>query len=123
MTDFQFIGVTARSLGLTRSSTPKLSMLASLDHNIHFYPLPADFNIADPLLYVVDCPVSDIAASRGLARGLLYTHKGQLVAVTHQEGVVRAEINGKKESGLVEQGVVAGDEQPGKKGKGPRAKL
>lgn len=38
----------------------------------------------------------DVASGRGFVRGCVYTEKGELVASTSQEGVIRADISGKK---------------------------
>ncbi|MAI78064.1 MAG: acyl-CoA thioesterase II [Deltaproteobacteria bacterium] len=59
-------------------------MLASLDHAIWFHkPLRAD----DWLLYHQDSPSA--FGARGLARGNLYTIKGELVASVVQEALIR----------------------------------
>jgi len=113
MSDFQFIGTASRAVGLTRVSQPRLGMLASLDHSTHFYPLPPDFDLASPLLHVMEATITDVPSGRGVVRGLLYTKDGTLVATALQEGVVRADVSGKKkERGLVEGGAV-GDEDEG----------
>ena len=90
ISDFQFIGTAARRLGLTAISNPRLGMLASLDHSIYFYPLPRDFDPSAPLLHVIEAVVVDTEPGRGVVRGRIYTDKGELIAVTMQEGVVRA---------------------------------
>ena len=59
-------------------------MMASLDHAMWFHrPFRAD----EWLLYVQDTPSSSFA--RGLARGLIYTEAGNLVASVTQEGLIR----------------------------------
>ena len=59
-------------------------MMASLDHAMWFHrPFRAD----EWLLYVQDTPSSSFA--RGLARGLIYTESGSLVASVTQEGLIR----------------------------------
>ncbi|HEX4821656.1 MAG TPA: acyl-CoA thioesterase II [Acidimicrobiales bacterium] len=59
-------------------------MMASLDHAMWFHrPFRAD----EWLLYVQDTPSSSFA--RGLARGLIYTESGSLVASVVQEGLIR----------------------------------
>ncbi|KLT46172.1 Thioesterase/thiol ester dehydrase-isomerase [Cutaneotrichosporon oleaginosum] len=95
-TDFQFIGTGARAVGLSGTSKPRLGMMASLDHCLHFYPLPADFDPSAPLLHVMDSVQVDVASGRGFVRGCVYTENGHLVASTSQEGVIRADISGKK---------------------------
>jgi acyl-CoA thioesterase 8 len=110
MSDFQYIGVASRSVGLTRISKPRLGMLASLDHSTHFYPIPADFDPSSPILHVMEAAIVDVPAGRGVVRGLIYTQNGVLLATTSQEGVVRADL-GKAEKGLVEgRGVGEEDE-------------
>ncbi|KAK4687359.1 hypothetical protein P7C73_g2754, partial [Tremellales sp. Uapishka_1] len=116
MTDFQFIGTASKSVGLTRSSTPRLGMLASLDHTTHFYPLPPNFDPSTPLLHVMESPLTHVASGRGVVRGLLFTASGQLVAVTSQEGVVRADLKGMEERGLLE-GRGVGEEEEGVRSK------
>ncbi len=59
-------------------------MVASLDHAIWFHA-PCDVN--EWLLYTVDSPWAGNA--RGFTRGLIYSHTGQLVASTTQEGLIR----------------------------------
>lgn len=102
ISDFQFIGVASRAVGLTRVSAPRLGMLASLDHSTHFYPLPPNFDPSSPMLHVMEGVITDVASGRGVVRGLIYTQDGVLIATTLQEGVVRADTRGKKEKGLVE---------------------
>lgn len=108
MTDFQFIGTAARSIGLTSASSPRLGMLATLDHTTHFYPFPADLDASRPLLHVMEAASTDADSGRGMVRGLVYTEKGVLIAVTSQEGVVRADM------GSVERGVREGGGFEGK---------
>ncbi|OCF32742.1 acyl-CoA thioesterase II [Kwoniella heveanensis BCC8398] len=111
MTDFQFIGTASRSVGLHQGSTPRLGMLASLDHTIHFYPLPDDFDPSAPLLHVMESQAVDVASGRGVVQGRVYTSQGVLVAVTSQEGVVRADLKGLVAKGLVEGGAVGEEER------------
>jgi acyl-CoA thioesterase-2 len=59
-------------------------MMASLDHAMWFHrPFRAD----EWLLYVQDTPSS--SSGRGLARGLIYTEDGRLIASVTQEGLIR----------------------------------
>ncbi len=59
-------------------------MMASLDHAMWFHrPFRAD----EWLLYAQDTPSTSNA--RGLARGLIYTREGRLVASVMQEGLIR----------------------------------
>lgn len=96
MTDFQFIGTAGRAVGLGGTSRPRLGMMASLDHTMHFYPLPEDFDPNEPVLHMMEAAVVDVASGRGVVRGTLYSHKGDLLATTLQEGVVRADFTGKQ---------------------------
>ncbi|HEX2383595.1 MAG TPA: acyl-CoA thioesterase II [Acidimicrobiales bacterium] len=62
----------------------EMLMMASLDHAMWFHrPVRAD----EWLLYVQDTPSTSDA--RGLARGLIYTESGHLVASVTQEGLIR----------------------------------
>ena len=103
-TDFQFIGTAARSVGLTSASKPRLGMLATLDHTTHYYPFPANFDASRPMLHVMQAALTDVGSGRGIVRGLLYTWDGVLIAVTSQEGVVRADLRGLGERGVTEGG-------------------
>jgi acyl-CoA thioesterase-2 len=59
-------------------------MAASLDHALWFHrPFRAD----DWLLYAQDSP--NLSGARGLARGLIFTRDGTLVASVAQEGLLR----------------------------------
>lgn len=59
-------------------------MMASLDHAMWFHqPFRAD----EWLLYVQDTPTA--SGSRGLARGLIFRHSGELVVSVVQEGLIR----------------------------------
>jgi acyl-CoA thioesterase len=44
----------------------------------------------------MDAVQVDVASGRGFVRGCVYTENGHLVASTSQEGVIRADISGKK---------------------------
>ncbi|KAL4268034.1 C/M/P thioester hydrolase family protein [Pleurotus pulmonarius] len=90
LSDFHFISTAPRILGLKRfgKGPTGLAMLSSLDHSIYFYD--NDFDCGDWLLYVMDSP--RIGSGRGIMHGLLYSRSGKIVAVTSQEGVVRADI-------------------------------
>ncbi|KZT06361.1 DNA repair protein [Laetiporus sulphureus 93-53] len=79
ISDSQFIGVVRRTLGLNgHYEGPKQLVIDS-------------FDCGDWLLYVVESPRS--GNGRGVVHGRLYTRSGTLVAVTSQEGVVRARGN------------------------------
>ena len=115
MTDFHFIGTVARAVGLTSATKPSIGMLATLDHTVTYYPFPPDFDIGQPLLHVMEAAVADVAAGRGLARGLLYDARGNLLAVTQQEGVVRAKFKDlQTEKGVMEGGGFEGNESKAK---------
>ena len=116
MTDFQFIGTAAQSVGLTWTSQPRLGMLASLDHTTHFYPFPEDFSPGEPLLHVMQAMAADVGSGRGLVRGALYTKEGRLIGTTLQEGVVRASFGKDKEKGKGKEGGQEGGVKGDKKG-------
>jgi len=90
MSDMNFISVAPRALGLKRFSKgpTALSMSSSLDHSIFFYN--DTFDCSDWLLYVVISPRT--GSGRGVVHGRMYTRDGTLVAITTQEGVVRADV-------------------------------
>lgn len=93
--DHYFISTAARIMGLRRGGKGKdaLTMTSTLDHTIWFYN--NDFNTGDWMLHVMQSPRS--GSGRGVVHGRLYTRDGTLVAVTSQEGVVRADIRGPDE--------------------------
>ncbi len=63
--------------------------VASLDHALWFHrPFRAD----EWLLYAQDSPNS--CGARGLARGLLFSHDGRLIASVAQEGLMRPKPSG-----------------------------
>jgi acyl-CoA thioesterase-2 len=59
-------------------------MMASLDHAMWFH---APFRADEWLLYAQDTPSA--SGARGLARGLVFTAEGRLVASVVQEGLIR----------------------------------
>ncbi|WP_433477493.1 acyl-CoA thioesterase [Spirillospora sp. CA-142024] len=68
----------------------KRTMGASLDHAMWFHrPFRAD----DWLLYYQDTPFA--GGARGLARGQVFTHGGELVVSVMQEGLIRVSDNGR----------------------------
>ena len=80
--DFHLIGTTTFAHGISYMQ-PNVRM-ASLDHAIWFHrPFRAD----EWLLYSCDSPSAQ--DSRGLARGLIFSRDGRLVASTAQEGLIR----------------------------------
>jgi acyl-CoA thioesterase 8 len=115
ISDFQFVGSAAQSVGLSHTSSPRLGMLVSLSSDTHFTTLdehkltrtfnfgfpPAQasldhvvywysttFKTSDWLLHVISAPRT--GDGRGVVEGKFYTQEGELIAVTVQEGVVRA---------------------------------
>jgi acyl-CoA thioesterase-2 len=77
--DLSLLDVIARSHGLGRGA-----MLASLDHALWFQ---RSARVDQWLLHVQDSPSA--AGARGLARGMIYTRDGKLVASVAQEGLMR----------------------------------
>ncbi|GMK56732.1 hypothetical protein CspeluHIS016_0305720 [Cutaneotrichosporon spelunceum] len=96
MTDSQAIATPGRAIGLSATSEPRLGMVATIDHTIHFYPLPSDYDGSQPILHIMETQVVDLASGRGQMVGRVYTKEGVLIATTSQEGVVRAQKNGVK---------------------------
>jgi len=82
--DFSFVTTSLLPHGVTWL-TPKMQ-IASIDHVMWFHQ-PSALRVDDWLLYVMDSPVAH--GSRGLARGLIFTKSGALVASTAQEGLIR----------------------------------
>lgn len=85
--DLSFIGTAARHAGLGGNTTPKLGMLASLDHSMHFWD---DADASDWLLFYMQSQV--VGAGRGLVSGRIYRRDGTLAVTVLQEGVVRAAL-------------------------------
>jgi acyl-CoA thioesterase-2 len=80
--DFHLIGTTTFPHGISYLQ-PRVQM-ASLDHALWFHrPFRAD----EWLLYSCDSPSAQ--QSRGLARGMIFTREGTLVASSAQEGLIR----------------------------------
>lgn len=92
MSDLNFLAVASDTLKLRRLATGRnaLAMSSTLDHSIWYYD--DHFCCEDGLLYVVTCPRA--RDGRGVVHGRLYSRSGVLVAVTCQEGVVRADRRG-----------------------------
>ncbi|UPG96003.1 acyl-CoA thioesterase II [Luteibacter aegosomatissinici] len=80
--DFHLIGTATLPHGI--SYLTRNMQMASLDHALWFH---REFRIDDWLLYSFDSPTSQ--GGRGLARGMIYTRDGQLIASTAQEGLIR----------------------------------
>jgi acyl-CoA thioesterase-2 len=80
--DFSFVTTSLLPHGVSWL-TPGMQ-IATIDHVMYFHrPLRVD----DWLLYVMDSPSAHNA--RGVARGLIFTRDGRLVATTMQEGLIR----------------------------------
>ncbi|KAG1773068.1 thioesterase-like superfamily-domain-containing protein [Suillus occidentalis] len=92
LSDLNFITAASDALKLKRMSNgpDAHAMTSSLDHSIWYYD--DNFCCEDGLLYVVICPRA--ASGRAVVHGRLYSRTGNLVAVTCQEGVVRANVRG-----------------------------
>jgi len=86
VSDFHLVGTATLPHGISWVSG-KL-MIASLDHAMWFH---RDFRLDDWMLYVCDSPST--SSGRGLARGMMYSRQGALVASTAQEGVIRVREN------------------------------
>ncbi|HEV7490797.1 MAG TPA: acyl-CoA thioesterase II [Rhodanobacteraceae bacterium] len=85
--DFHLIGTTTFPHGI--SYLQKNVQMASLDHALWFHrPFRAD----EWLLYSCDSPTAQ--GARGLARGMIYSEDGRLVASTAQEGLIRLRAEG-----------------------------
>ncbi|KZN12842.1 acyl-CoA thioesterase [Marinomonas sp. TW1] len=81
-TDYGFIETALMPHGLSIGN-PYLN-IASLDHAIWFH---RPFRLDEWLLYVADSPSA--SSARGFARGQIFNQKGELVASTAQEGLIR----------------------------------
>jgi acyl-CoA thioesterase-2 len=80
--DFHLVGTTTFPHGI--SYLQKNVQMASLDHALWFHrPFRAD----EWLLYSCDSPTAQ--GARGLARGMIYSLDGRLIASTAQEGLIR----------------------------------
>ncbi|MCJ2375577.1 acyl-CoA thioesterase II [Vibrio sp. ZSDZ34] len=80
--DWRFLTTALHPHGVS-IMTPKFQ-LATIDHSMWFHrPVKID----EWLLYCIDSPSA--SNSRGLVRGEIYNQKGELVASTMQEGVMR----------------------------------
>lgn len=79
-TDLSLLDVIARTHGLPQGR----AMLASLDHAVWFQ---CHARVDQWLLYAQESTAA--AGARGLARGMIYTREGRLVASVAQEGLMR----------------------------------
>jgi acyl-CoA thioesterase-2 len=80
--DFHLIGTTMFPHGI--SFLQRNMQVASLDHAMWFH---RPFRVDEWLLYSCDSPTAQ--GGRGLARGMIYSEDGRLVASTAQEGLIR----------------------------------
>ena len=80
--DFHLIGTTMFPHGI--SFLQRNVQVARLDHALWFH---RPFRVDQWLLYSCDSPTAQ--GARGLARGMIYSEDGRLVASTAQEGLVR----------------------------------
>ena len=80
--DFHLIGTTMFPHGI--SFLHRNVQVASLDHIMWFH---RPFRVDEWLLYSCDSPTAQ--GGRGLARGMIYSEDGRLVASTAQEGLIR----------------------------------
>ncbi|KAI3622308.1 acyl-coenzyme a thioesterase 8 [Moniliophthora roreri] len=93
LSDLHFINTIPRIMGMKRftKGPDAVSMTSTIDHSVYFYT--DKFDCGDWLLYVMTSPRA--ASGRGL-----FSRDGTLVAITSQEGVVRADIRSPKSSKL-----------------------
>ncbi|ESK98474.1 acyl-coenzyme a thioesterase 8 [Moniliophthora roreri MCA 2997] len=98
LSDLHFINTIPRIMGMKRftKGPDAVSMTSTIDHSVYFYT--DKFDCGDWLLYVMTSPRA--ASGRGVMRGQLFSRDGTLVAITSQEGVVRADIRSPKSSKL-----------------------
>jgi len=82
VSDYQFMTTALAPHGVSWIS-PAVQ-LASIDHVMWFH---RPFRCDDWLLHAMDSPTAQ--ATRGLARGAVYTRDGRLIASTAQEGLMR----------------------------------
>jgi acyl-CoA thioesterase-2 len=80
--DFHLIGTATLPHGISYISHNV--QMASLDHAMWFH---RPFHVDDWLLYSFDSPTAQ--GARGLARGMIFSRDGKLVASTAQEGLLR----------------------------------
>ncbi|MGA7296035.1 MAG: acyl-CoA thioesterase II [Rhodanobacteraceae bacterium] len=80
--DFHLIGTAALPHGI--SFLQKNVQVASLDHALWYH---RSFRADQWLLYACDSPSAQ--GARGLARGMIFTENGELIASTAQEGLIR----------------------------------
>ncbi|KAJ3718329.1 HotDog domain-containing protein [Lentinula raphanica] len=89
LSDLKFIGSAFGIIGLDRFSNRGPNSLAM---SVPRLTILDSFDCGDWLLYVMESPRA--GSGRAIMHGQLYTRSGTLIAVTSQEGVVRANIRG-----------------------------
>jgi acyl-CoA thioesterase-2 len=82
VSDYELLGTATLPHGI--SFTSSKTKMASLDHAVWFHHR---FRIDDWLLFSFDSPVT--SGARGLARCMVFTQDGKLVASSAQEGLIR----------------------------------
>jgi acyl-CoA thioesterase-2 len=80
--DFHLIGTATLPHGISLASHNV--QMASLDHALWFH---RPFRVDEWLLYSFDSPTAQ--GARGLARGMIFSRDGRLVASSAQEGLIR----------------------------------
>ena len=82
VSDYELLGTATLPHGI--SFTSSKTKMASLDHAVWFHHR---FRIDEWLLFAFDSPVT--SGARGLARCMVFTKDGKLVASSAQEGLIR----------------------------------
>jgi acyl-CoA thioesterase-2 len=82
VSDYELLGTATLPHGI--SFTSPRTRMASLDHAVWFHQR---FRIDDWLLFSFDSPRT--SGARGLARCMVFTSQGELVASSAQEGLIR----------------------------------
>jgi acyl-CoA thioesterase-2 len=84
--DFQFLPTATQPHGVS-FITPGIQ-IATMDHSMWFH---REFRMDEWLLYAIESPTA--SQGRALVKGHFYNQKGELVATTIQEGVLRDKRN------------------------------
>jgi acyl-CoA thioesterase-2 len=82
VSDYELLGTATLPHGINFTNTN--IQMASLDHAMWFHH---EFRVDDWLLFAFDSPSA--SGSRGLARSMVFTQAGKLVASAVQEGLIR----------------------------------
>ncbi|MCP3999519.1 MAG: acyl-CoA thioesterase II [Gammaproteobacteria bacterium] len=82
VSDYELLGTATLPHGVNFTSSN--TQMASLDHALWFH---RDFRIDQWLLFSFDSP--NTSGARGLARSMVFTEQGELVASSAQEGLIR----------------------------------